>query len=176
MPDIERSGVACTASLLPSSIIVMISFVHIPHHLCLPYIHFFIVLMKNGIDAFIRMLTTNSFSRWSLPVALLYDKQAWSYLRQYITGVTKTRNGKQNGMKRKTKTNQILANKTLIFYSDSERIAQFDITIYLWLFFLKSPCPFRAFVHVHLLVIRFLELNFSFSRIAIIRYNYLLLP
>ena len=98
MPDIERSGVACTASLLPSSIIVMISFVHIPHHLCLPYIHVFIVLMKNGIDAFIRMLTTNSFSRWSLPVALLYDKQAWSYLRQYITGVTKTRNGKRNGM------------------------------------------------------------------------------
>ena len=26
-----------------------------------------------------------------------------------------------------------------------ERIAQFDITIYLWLFW-KSPCPFRAFV------------------------------
>ena len=26
-----------------------------------------------------------------------------------------------------------------------ERIAQFDITIYSWLFFWKSPCPFRAF-------------------------------
>ena len=115
MPDIERSGVACTASLLPSSIIVMISFVHIPHHLCLPYIHFFIVLMKNGIDAFIKMLTTNSFSRWSLPVALLYDKQAWSYLRQYITGVTKTRNGKRNGKRNETQNEMKVSKENKIY-------------------------------------------------------------